>query len=113
MSSMLSSRPNTIGHDIEPLARHVDGRAVGQVPAGIEVQAHEGVAGLQKRQEHGLVHLAARVRLDIGEFAAKKLLGTLDGQRFGDIHELAAAIIALAGVTFGIFVSSSPSPALP
>ena len=36
--------PHAVGHDLEPLARHVDRRAVGQVPAGREVEAHEGVA---------------------------------------------------------------------
>jgi hypothetical protein len=45
-------------HRVEPLARHVDRRAVGQVAAGGEVEAHEGVAGLQQRQEHRLVGLA-------------------------------------------------------
>ena len=58
---------HAVGHDLEPLARHVDRRAVGQVPAGGEVEAHEGVAGLHQRQEHGLVHLAAGVRLHVGE----------------------------------------------
>jgi hypothetical protein len=34
--------------------------------------------GLQERQEHGLVHLRAGVRLDVGEVAAEQLLGALD-----------------------------------
>ena len=75
-----------------------------QVAARIEVEAHEGVAGLQQRQEHRLVHLAAGIRLDVGEIAAEQLLGALDGQLFGDIDELAAAIVALARIALGIFV---------
>jgi len=43
-----------------------------RVATGIQVEAHEGVAGLQQRQEHRLVHLAAGVRLDIGEVAAEQ-----------------------------------------
>ena len=57
--------------DLEPLAGHVDGRAVGEMAAGREVEAHEGVAGLQQRQEHRLVHLAAGVRLHVGEVARR------------------------------------------
>jgi hypothetical protein len=53
---------------------------VGQVTAGIQVEAHERVAGLQERQEHRLVHLAAGIRLDVGEIAAEQLFGALDGE---------------------------------
>jgi hypothetical protein len=54
--------------------------------------------------EHGLVGLAAGVRLNIGETAAEQLLGALDGEFLGDIDELAAAIIAAARIALGIFV---------
>ena len=91
-------------HRLEPFAGHVDRRAVGQVAAGGEVEAHEGVAGLQQRQEHRLVGLAARVRLDVGEAAAEQLLGALDGERLGDVDELAAAVIAPARIALGVFV---------
>jgi hypothetical protein len=47
---------------------------VGQVPAGREVEAHEGVARLEQRQEHGLVRLRAGVRLHVGEAAAEQRL---------------------------------------
>ena len=70
-----------VGHHLEPLARHVDGRAVRQVPAGGEAEAHEGVAGLHQRHERRLVGGAARVRLHVGEAAAEQLLGPLDGQQ--------------------------------
>ena len=95
---------HAVGDHVEPLARHVDGRAMGQVTAGIQVKAHEGVAGLQQRQEHSLVHLAAGVGLDVGEVAAEKLFRPLDRQRLGHVDELAAAVVALSGITFGIFV---------
>ncbi len=57
-----------------------------------------------KGKEHGLVHLAARVRLNVGKFGAEELLGAFDGQFFHDVDILAAAIIALARIAFGIFV---------
>ena len=86
------------------LPRHVDRRAVRQVAARIQVEAHEGVARLQQRQKHRLVHLAAGIRLDVGEIAGEQLLRPLDGQFLGDVDELAAAIVALARIALGIFV---------
>ena len=72
--------------------------------AGGEVEAHEGIAGLQQRQEHRLVHLAAGIRLHIGKLRAEQLLGALDRQRLGDVDPFAAAVIALARIALGILV---------
>ena len=72
--------------------------------AGGEIEAHEGIAGLQQRQKHRLVHLAAGVRLHVGELRAEQLLGALDRQRLGDVDPFAAAVIARARIAFGIFV---------
>ena len=66
-------RRHAVGHHLEPLARHVDGRAVGEMAAGGEIEAHEGVAGLHQRQEHRLVGLGAGIRLHVGELAAEQL----------------------------------------
>ena len=38
-----------VAHDVEPLAGHGDGRAVGEVAAMGEVHAHDPVAGLEQR----------------------------------------------------------------
>ena len=72
--------------------------------AGGEIQPHEGIAGLQQRQEHRLVHLAAGVRLHVGEIGAEQLFGALDRERLGDVDPFAAAIIAGAGIALGVFV---------
>ena len=45
--------------DIEPLAGHGHRRAMGQVSAVRQGHAHDPVAGLEQRQEHRLVGLAA------------------------------------------------------
>ena len=37
---------HAVGHDLEPLARLVGGRAVREMAALVERHAHEGVAGL-------------------------------------------------------------------
>ena len=45
-------------HGVEPFAGEVGRRAVGEMAAGSEAETHDGVAGLQQRQHHGLVRLA-------------------------------------------------------
>ena len=80
------------------------GRAVREVAAGVEAHAEDRVARLQQRQEHGLVRLRAGMRLDVGELAAEQLLGAVDGQLLGHVHELAAAVVAPARIAFGVFV---------
>ena len=44
------------------------------------------------------------MRLHIGPGAAEQLLGPLDGQGLDLVDEFAAAVIALAGIAFGVFV---------
>ncbi len=96
--------PHRVVLRLEPFAGHVDRRAVGEMSAGGEIEAHEGIAGLQQRQKHRLVHLAAGIRLHIGKARAEQLLGALDRQRFDDVDPFAAAVIAVARIAFGIFV---------
>ena len=72
--------------------------------ARVQIEPHEGVAGLQQGQKHRLVHLAARIGLNVGIGRTEQLLRPLDCQRFGHVHELAAAVIALARIALGIFV---------
>ena len=98
---------HAIADDVEPFARHVHRAAMGQVATRIQVQTHERVTRLQQRQEHRLVHLAAAVRLDIGEFAVEQLLGPLDRQVLDDIDILAATVIAFARISFGVFVGQN------
>jgi hypothetical protein len=95
---------HTIGHDLEPLAGHVDGRAVGQVAAGRQAEPHEGVAGLHEGHEGSLVGRAARVRLDVGEAALEDLLRPLDREGLHLVDVLAAAVVAIAGIALRVFV---------
>ena len=104
MSMRWSSRPHIVGHGIEPFARHVDLHAVGEMPAGGEVQAEERVARIHQRQEHRGIGRRAGMRLHIGELAAEQFGDAIDRKLLGDIDELAAAVIALARIAFGIFV---------
>ena len=67
-------------------------------------QPHERVARLQQREEHGLVRLRAGMRLHIGEAAIEQPARPLDRQFLGDVDIFAAAVVATAGIAFGIFV---------
>ena len=92
---------------VEPLARLVRCRAVGQVAARGQVHAQDGVARLQQRLVHPLVGLAARVGLHVGEFAVEQLFRALDGQVLGNIDELAAAIVTPTGIALGVLVGQN------
>ena len=91
-------------HRVEQLAGNVDLGAVGQVAAVGQRHAQDGVARLQQGQEHGLVGLRARMRLHVGIVRIEQFLDPLNRQLFGDIHVFATAVVALAGVAFGVLV---------
>ena len=59
-----------VGDDVEPLARHVQRHAVGQVAALGQAHAHDRVTRLQQAEEHRLVGLRAGVGLHVGGFGA-------------------------------------------
>ena len=80
---------------------------MGQVPAGREVEPHEGVAWRHQRHERGDVGGRARMRLDVGEFTSEKLGNSFDRKVFRDIDVLAAAVIAPPRQALGIFVGEN------
>ena len=51
---------NAILDGVEPFARHRRLGAVGEVAAGVEAHAEDGVAGLGQRQHHRAIGLRAR-----------------------------------------------------
>jgi len=95
---------HTVLDGIEDLARGIDLGTVGQVAAVGQAHAQDGVTRLQQGEVHGLVGLRAAVRLDVGVIGAKQLLQAVNGQLFGDIHVLAATVVALARVALGVLV---------
>ena len=101
---MLVVLAHRVGHRLEPLARIVGRVAMGEMAARRQIEPHERVAGLQQRIEHRLVGIGARMRLHVGEAAIKQLAGAFDGELLGDVDIFAAAVIALAGIAFGILV---------
>ncbi len=75
-----------------------------EVAAVREVHAEHGVARLQQREIHAHVGLRAGVRLHVDVIGAEQRLRARDRQRLGDVHEFAAAVIALAGIALGVLV---------
>ncbi len=68
--------------------------------------------GLSNGEIDGRIRLGPGVRLDIDVLGAEKLFGAVAGEVFGDIDELAAAIVAAAGVAFGVFIGQHAAHAL-
>ena len=63
--------PHAVRHDLEPAARQVHRRAMREMAAGGEVEAHEGIAGLHQRHERFGIGGGAGMRLHVGEGAAE------------------------------------------
>ena len=91
--------------DVEPLATHVQCHAVRQVSAFSQAHAHDGVAGFQKGQKHRLVGGRAAMGLHVGGLGAKDLFDAINGQLLGNVHKLATAVVAFAGVALSILIS--------
>ena len=96
-----------VTYGIEHKAREINRASVAQVTAVIQVHTHEGVARTEHRHEHRHVGLRARVGLHIGILGIEDSLQTVDGEVFGLVHNLAAAIVAVAGIAFGILVGKA------
>ena len=70
---------------------------------------HHRVAGIEQAEENGHIGLSSGVRLYVNRHFyadrfAEEFEGTFFGQRFGLINILAAAVVAFAGISFGILI---------
>ena len=93
-----------VGNGVVELAGNVYRCAVGEVAAVGEAHAEDGVAGFQYGSIHGLVSLRAGVGLYVGIGGAEQFFHAFEGKLFGHIYVFAAAVVAFAGVAFGVFV---------
>ena len=95
---------HAVGNDLVGLAGKVQRMAVREVSAMREIQAKDGVAGLNDRGVGGHVGGRSRMRLHVGMLSAKELLGAVARQVLDHVGEFASAVIALAGIAFGVLV---------
>ena len=93
-----------VGHHVEPLSADVERHAMGQMPTFGQAHAHDGVTWLQKGQKHRFISGRAAMRLHIGRIGAKNLLHAVHRQLLGHVDVFAAAVVALAGIAFGVFI---------
>ena len=100
---------HAVGHDRVELAGEVERVAVREVAAVREVHAEHGVARLEQREVDGHVRLRAGVRLHVGVSAPNSSFARRNGQRLGDVDELAAAVVALARIALGVLVGQHRS----
>ena len=97
-------RVHAVADAVIVFAGEIDAGAVRQMAAAGKIHAHERIARLQERGIDLQIGLRAGVRLYIGIGRAEQLFRALDRDRLQHIHIIAAAVIALAGVTLGVFV---------
>ncbi len=95
---------DAVGDDRVELAGEVQRMAVGEVAAVREVHPEDGVARLEHGEAHAHVGLGAGVRLHVGVLGPEERLGARDRERLDDVHVLAAAVVALAGIAFRVLV---------
>ena len=72
--------------------------------AVVQAHAHHRLAGVHQRKIDRHVRLRAAVRLNIGMLRAEQRACAIAREVFHHVDTLAAAVIALAGIPFGIFV---------
>ena len=82
----------------------VDLQPVRQVAAVVEPEREHGVAGLEKAEVDGHVRLRARMRLDVRVVGAEQRLRTVDRELLDLVDDLAAAVVAAAGVALRVLV---------
>ena len=95
---------HAVGNEVIGAAREVHGAAVGQMTTVGQIHAHHGVAVLDEGKVGGHIGLAARMRLHVGVVAVEQRHGAVAGEVFHHVHELAAAVVPLARIAFGILV---------
>ena len=95
---------HAVGHHVVIFAGKIHRAAVGQMSTVVQIHAQNSVPGLAQSHIHSVVGLSSGVGLHIGKLGPVELAGPLDGQGLHHIHALAAAIIALAGVSFCVLV---------
>ena len=91
------------------LARKIQLVPVRQMPAMRQVEPQNRVARLQQRHVGCGIRLRAGVRLHIRVLRAEKLLRPVARQVLHHIRVLAAAVVALARIAFGILVGEDRS----
>ena len=95
---------DAIGDDVKKFPGKVDRRTVRKMTAVRQVHPENRIARLTFSEIDRHVRLRTGMGLHIGMIGAKERLGTVDRQVLGDIDNVTAAVITLAGVAFCVFI---------
>ena len=95
---------HTVGDHLIVQAGEVDGAAVGQVTAVVQVHAHDHIADVAQGLEDSVVCGSTGVGLNVCVVSTEQLLHAVDGDVLHHVHALAAAVVTLAGVTLSVLV---------
>src|SRR5256885_4987016 len=95
---------HAIGDEFVHTAAEIERVAVGEMAAVGEIHAEHGVAGLEGGHVDGYVGGGAGMGLYVGVLGAKEFLGAVNGELLDFVGVLAAAVVALSGVAFGVLV---------
>ena len=95
---------SAVGGETVVAAREVHRRAVREMPALVQAHAEHRVAQLEQRRVRAEVGVGAAVGLHVREAGAEEPAGALAREVLHDVHLLAAAVVALARVAFGVLV---------
>ena len=95
---------HAVAHEIVGAPAEIHLESVGEVSAGVQAHAQDGVSGFQEGEVDLLVGLAAGVGLHIGGLGPEEFLGAVDGQLLDLVHVGAPVVVAFAGEAFRVFV---------
>ena len=95
---------HAVRHDGVQLAGEIERVTVREMPPVRQIHAEHGVSRLQQRHVHGHVRLRARMRLHIRVIGTEERDRTCDRRALGDVDELAAAVVPLTRIPFGVLV---------
>ncbi|OPZ75846.1 MAG: hypothetical protein BWY82_00050 [Verrucomicrobia bacterium ADurb.Bin474] len=91
-------------HHLIQHARKILCKPVSQVPAVLQTHCQDLVARLDHGKVNRHIRLRPRVRLHIRMLRTKERLCTIPRKVLGDIHRIASAIVAFAGIPFRVLV---------
>ncbi len=95
---------DTVRYDVVQFTGEVNRGAVSQVAALRQVHTQNGIARLQQRGVNSEVSLRTGVRLHVSVVGAEQFFRAVDSQLLYDINVFATAVVALARITFSVFV---------
>ena len=96
--------PDSVKGRAVELAAEAQLVAVGKVAAMGQVEAENGVAGLQHRHVGRGVGLRAGVGLHVGKLGGEYLFGAIAGEVFDHVGVFAAAVVAAAWIALGVLI---------